>query len=66
MKYKVKIGWAGYSRGSSVYEVEADSEEEAIENWWIGEKISNVVVRDDTEVDDGNIIILNDLQGTGE
>lgn len=48
-KYKVAVNWSGYSRGYSVYEIEAESEEEAIENCWDGERIEHEVVRDDTE-----------------
>jgi len=47
--YEVKCQWSGYSRGLSTYRVEADSEEEAKELWWEGDRIYHRVVRDDTE-----------------
>ena len=48
-KFKVEIDWSGYSRGCSVYEVEAETQEEAEELWDEGEKITDVTVRDDRE-----------------
>ena len=51
MKYIVKIQWSGYSRGSDVYEVEADSEAEAKSMFYMGKRLSHVIVRDDREVD---------------
>ncbi len=51
-KFKVKFDWSGYSRGYAVYEVEAETEEEAKETFYEGKEIERVVVRDDTERDD--------------
>jgi len=48
-RYTVNTEWAGYSRGTAQYIVEAESEEEAMKNWWDGKQVSHVVVRDDTE-----------------
>lgn len=48
-KYHVEVDWSGYSRGYSVYEVYADSAEEAEDMYYEGERIEHDVVRDDTE-----------------
>ena len=57
-KYYVKYGWSGYSRGTAVREIEADSPEEAEKLWYKGKLISNKVVRDDTELDiDTDIVV---------
>ncbi len=49
-KFKVEVEWSGYSRGYSVYLVEADTKEEAEEiGIFDGERIKYEVVRDDTE-----------------
>jgi len=50
-RFKIEIGWSGYSRGITIYEVEAEDEEHASEIWDEGEKTSHYVVRDDTEKD---------------
>ena len=55
-KFKVQVEWSGYSRGYSVYEVEAESEEEALECYYEGNQIERNVVRDDTEEQEKNII----------
>lgn len=55
-KFKVQVEWSGYSRGYSVYEVEAESEEEALECYYEGNQIERNVVRDDTEAQEKNII----------
>ncbi|AUR93176.1 coil containing protein [Vibrio phage 1.184.A._10N.286.49.A5] len=55
-KYQVRVEWSGYSRGYSVYEVEAESEDEAKEICYEGDKLEHVVVRDDTESQEVNII----------
>ena len=54
--FTVQVEWSGYSRGYTVYEVEASSEEEAKENYYEGEQISREVVRDDTEAQDVSIV----------
>lgn len=51
-KFRVKFDWSGYSRGYSVYEVEAETAEEAKETFYDGKKVEHEVVRDDTERDD--------------
>lgn len=48
-KYKVRVDWAGYSRGVATYEVYADSEKDARDSYWDGSLIHRDVVRDDTE-----------------
>lgn len=55
-KFKVQVEWSGYSRGYTVYEVEADSEEAALENYYEGNQLEHNVVRDDTEAQEKNII----------
>lgn len=50
-KYHVDVEWSGYSRGTATYEVEAESEADAIENWWDGKEIKRTVIRDDTDVE---------------
>ncbi len=47
--YEVEVSWAGYSRGTAIYQIEADSEEDAMENYDVGECINRYTVRDDTE-----------------
>lgn len=48
-KYIVKTSWSGYSRGTAVYEVYAESAQEAEDNWFDGTLIEKTTVRDDTE-----------------
>ncbi len=55
-KFKVRVEWSGYSHGYSIYEVEADSEDEAIENWCEGIKIESTTVRDDIEAQEAVIL----------
>lgn len=56
--YIVNVDWSGYSRGVTTYSVEADSEEEARDNYYLyGEEISHEVIRDDTEKDDVEVHI---------
>ena len=47
--YTVEVDWSGYSRGISTYEVEASSEEEAMENWYFGKELFRETIRDDTD-----------------
>lgn len=54
--FQVQVEWSGYSRGYSVYEVEAENEEEALECYYEGNQLERCVVRDDTEVQEKNII----------
>lgn len=54
--FKVRVEWSGYSRGYSVYEVEAGTEEEAKEIYTEGNEIARVTVRDDTESEEVTII----------
>lgn len=49
--YDVQVEWSGYSRGYSVYRVEAESEEKAREFWYEGERRVHETVRDDTETE---------------
>lgn len=48
-KYIVRTEFSGYSRGDAYHIVEADSEAEAMENWYEGTESDRMVVRDDTE-----------------
>ena len=48
-KYLVTEEWAGYSRGYALYEIEADSEEDARKNYWKGTEIERETIRDDSE-----------------
>lgn len=50
-KFIVETVWSGYCRGVAKYEVEAETAEEAEENWYDGVEIERYVVRDDTESD---------------
>ena len=47
--YVVEVEWSGYSRGYSTYEVEAESKEDAMENYDYGREIHREIRRDDTE-----------------
>jgi len=47
--YTVYVDWEGYSRGTAAYQIEAGSEEEAIERHHEGELLYSDIVRDDTE-----------------
>ncbi len=49
MKYKVEVEWSGYSRGVATYLINAESEDEARECYYEGERVKHQVVRDDTE-----------------
>ena len=51
-EYTVVRDYQGYVRGSVTYTVMAESEEEARQNWYSGEEVSNDIVRDDTETTD--------------
>ncbi len=49
MIYRVHTEWQGYSRGTAIWEVEADSPDEAREFYYDGDLVTRNVVRDDTE-----------------
>jgi len=57
-KYNVYMSWEGYSRGISTYIVEADSEEEAKENWNCGYEVYRETHMDgtDCEVESAELI----------
>lgn len=59
MKFEIEMNWSGYSRGVSTWVVEAESEEEARENWCCGEEIDRCVVRDDTESEVESIRVID-------
>ena len=59
-KYKVQVEWSGYSRGYSLYEVEANSKEEAEELYWESEPYHVVTIRDDTEDGDVTVTLIED------
>lgn len=48
-KFIVDLEFSGYSRGTVSYEVEAETAEEAEDNWWTGKEICRDIIRDDTE-----------------
>lgn len=48
-KYEVVVSYSGYSRGTQIWKVEAESEEEAKESYWDGQCVHDVTVRDDRE-----------------
>jgi hypothetical protein len=48
-KFQVTKHWCGYSRGYTIYEVEAETLVDATELYYDGKQIEHVVVRDDTE-----------------
>jgi len=48
-KFIVDLEFSGYSRGTVSYEVEAETAEEAEENWWKGKEIDRDIIRDDTD-----------------
>jgi hypothetical protein len=58
-KFKVEIEWAGYSRGISTWEVEADTIEEAKEIYYEGERVKHKVVRDDIDCE---VITVDEIQ----
>ena len=47
--YQVRVPFEGYSRGYIIYEVEAESEREALRYPTDGLEINRDIVRDDTE-----------------
>lgn len=54
MIYVVKVPYSGYSRGELIYEVEAESEEEAIYNTSHSDLVSDKVCRDILDIDHDN------------
>lgn len=52
-KYTVEIPWSGYSRGYSIYEVIAESKDDAIDRaaYEEGVLVEREVIRDDTEIE---------------
>jgi hypothetical protein len=59
-KYQVTVDWSGYSRGTSVWIVEAESEDDAKEDWCCGEEIERYTKRDDTECEVYKIVKLDE------
>jgi len=59
-KYEVDVDWAGYSRGYSTYIVEAESEEEAMNSYYLGEKIEHETVRDDTDSEVSSVTLIKE------
>lgn len=51
-KFEVTVPYSGYIRGYRTYLVEAETEEEALKDYWSGELINDNVVRDDTTSDE--------------
>lgn len=48
-KYLVSVDVSGYCRGYEVWEVEADSEEDAKEFYYTGNNIESEIIRDDRD-----------------
>ena len=59
--FRVYVNWSGYSRGKSVYDVKANDIDEAREIWYEGFRISHTVVRDDTEAEIEEILVIPTL-----
>jgi len=59
--FRVYVNWSGYSRGKSVYDVKANDIDEARETWYEGYRISHTVVRDDTEAEIEEILVIPTL-----
>lgn len=47
--YRVQVPYSGYSRGYVTYEVEAESEEEAVKDAGYGREVFDNIVRDDRD-----------------
>ena len=50
-KFAVEICWSKYTRGNSIYEVEAETSKEARENWHKGKVTYNIVHHGETDKD---------------
>lgn len=59
-KYLIDVDWSGYSRGASQYEVEAENEKEAEDNWYSGKKVFHETIRDDTEKEVSKVTKVSD------
>lgn len=57
-KFKIILEWSGYSRGTEIRIVEAETEEEAREIWYEGKQVDRQIVRDDTESEIDSIVKL--------
>jgi len=47
--YRVTVEWSGYSRGTATYLVDAETEQDARENYREYDSVTKQTVRDDTE-----------------
>lgn len=59
-RFKVKTEWSGYSRGYSIYIVEAKDEEEAKDTYYEFEE-NSTTIRDDTENEIIEVSFLEEL-----
>jgi len=48
-EYKIQLDFQGYSRGTVVFVVTAETEEAAKANWWNGYELGREIARDDTK-----------------
>ena len=53
--YEVRLDFSGYSRGYEVRMIEANSPEEASENWYGGEVEREGITRDDRDFEVGEV-----------
>jgi len=58
-KYLVAVDFYGYSRGIEQFEVEAESEEDAISNWHRGTEVYHETIRGDYEREANNATLLD-------
>lgn len=49
MRYRVTVQWESENAGENVYEVEAESEEQAEATYLEGELISNCLIKEDMQ-----------------
>ena len=59
-KYEVQVDWAGFSKGRSIYVVEADSPEEVEEVFGLGVITDYCIDEDDTVERVTNIILIEE------
>ncbi len=59
-KFSVAIEFTRYSRGYEVYEVEAETEEQAKDDYWSGELIDQHASRDDWDREVSEITLIKE------
>jgi hypothetical protein len=60
--YHVEIEWSGYCRGTAVWEIAAENEDEAKENWCEGIEMDRELVREDIENEIVYVELLEDIE----